>query len=82
MTQNRELGTVLSWEAAEGRGQIQADAGDILWAHSTFIVQTTGFRGLTAGQRVEFTRIEAGFAPPEERPQAWDVVALPPSESR
>jgi cold shock CspA family protein len=72
----RERGTVLSWNAAEGHGRIRANNGEVLWAHFGFIVQERGFRELLAGQRVEFTRVDAP-GPPEETPHARDIVVLP-----
>jgi CspA family cold shock protein len=71
----RELGTVLSWNQTEGSGQIQPDSGTVLWAHFSFI-QGTGFRALSVGQRVEFTRIDGQPGPPEEQSQARDITSV------
>jgi cold shock CspA family protein len=76
LTINRERGTVRSWNHTEGTGRIQSDAGDTLWAHFSFILQQAGYRGLTAGQRVEFTRFVAPAGPLTERLQAHDVVSV------
>ena len=69
----RERGTVISWNNAEGYGRIQSDAGDVLWSHFSFI-NMDGFKALGPGQRVEFTRMTDVPAPPDARPQAWDVT--------
>ena len=71
----RERGTVRSWNNAEGHGRIQADAGDVLWCHFSFL-NMDGFKTLSVGQRVEFTRMTEVPAPLAERPQAWDVTSL------
>jgi len=72
----RERGTVLSWNDAEGHGRITSDAGDVLWAHFSFIREAQGFRTLVLGQRVEFSRQDAP-GPPDERPYACDIVLAP-----
>jgi CspA family cold shock protein len=61
----RELGIVLSWNSAEGFGRIQADSGDVLWAHFS-LIQGEGFRTLSKGERVEFEQVRQP-GPPEER---------------
>jgi CspA family cold shock protein len=72
LVNERELGTVLSWSNAEGHGRIRSDSGDVLWSHVTFI-DMEGFRTLSPGQRVSFRRVTDVPAPPDERPQAWEV---------
>jgi cold shock CspA family protein len=49
----REHGTIVSWNAV-GMGHIRADNGDTLLLFYWSVLQ--GFRHLTAGQRVEFSR--------------------------
>jgi cold shock CspA family protein len=75
MSSSRERGTVLSWKDAKGHGRIKSDAGDVLWAHFAFIDQEEGFRKLSPGQRVEFTRVESPGAG-IQRWQAWNVQIL------
>ncbi len=71
----RERGTVASFDASEGHGRIASDGGgEQLFVHFSFI-RLTGvrpeFRMLSAGQRVEFTRV-----PQPDGPAASDVVVL------
>lgn len=77
----RERGTVASFDASQGHGSITADAdGELLFVHFSFIRVTsfpTGFRMLSAGQRVEFTRV-----PQPDGPAASDVVVLAAVDSR
>ncbi|MGC4083679.1 MAG: cold shock domain-containing protein [Vicinamibacterales bacterium] len=70
-----ELGTVLSWNNAEGHGRILADAGELRWTHYTFIA-SDGFDELEPGQRVEFTPVSDKEAPSDEPRQAWNVIPL------
>ena len=69
----RERGVVVSWNDREGHGRIQSDAGDVLWAHFSQI-QAEGYRTLTAGQRVEFVRVELPGSEPDSV-RAYDIVA-------
>jgi cold shock CspA family protein len=68
----REQGTVIDWNDADGHGRIRSDAGDVLWAHFSFI-EATGYRALTAGQRITFERWDAPTSPLDERPWAQHI---------
>lgn len=72
----RERGQVQWFKPDEGCGQIVSDqSGDELFVHFSFILPAVGFRSLTAGQRVEFTRqIQPG--PEGSRPEAHAVIVL------
>jgi cold shock CspA family protein len=74
MSEGRECGVVLSWDTSKGDGRIQTDRGEVVWCHFSH-VRADGFRMLSAGQRVELTRVEA-LGPPSQRIQARDVVAV------
>jgi cold shock CspA family protein len=74
MASTRERGTVLSWELSQGHGRIESNRGDTLWVHFSQIVHE-GFRALSPGQPVEFTRVEAP-GPPSQRLQAHQVIIL------
>jgi cold shock CspA family protein len=74
----RERGTVASFDASQGHGKIASDSGGaLLIVHFSFI-RVTGvrpeFRMLSAGQRVEFTRV-----PQPDGAAASDVVVLAPA---
>jgi cold shock protein len=68
----REQGTVIYWNDAEGYGRIRSDAGDVRWAHFSFI-EAPGYRALTAGQRVTFERRDGQTSPPDELPWAQHI---------
>lgn len=74
----REHGTVASFDSGQGTGRIVSDAdGALLFVHFSFIRVTQfpiGFRMLSAGQRVEFTRV-----PQPDGLAASDVVVLAPA---
>jgi CspA family cold shock protein len=55
---DRELGTVKWFNEAKGYGFIKRDGGDDVFVHFSAI-QTSGFKTLQEGQRVEFS-VEQG----------------------
>jgi cold shock CspA family protein len=67
----RERGTIVSWSGM-GIGRIKADNGDRINLFYWSILQ--GFRQLTVGQRVEFSRAWLGLT----RNTASRVVPVPP----
>jgi cold shock CspA family protein len=67
----RERGTIVAWSGM-GIGRIRADNGDSVDLFYWSIVQ--GFRQLTVGQRVEFSRMWLGLKPNT----ASLVVPVPP----
>ena len=56
--ERRERGTIVSWNAT-GIGRIRADNGDSIVLFYWSVLQ--GFRQLTIGQRVEFSRMGFGL---------------------
>jgi len=72
----RESGHVQWFKSDEGYGQIVSDhLGDELFVHFSFVLPSTGFRALSAGQRVEFTR-EIQPGPSGSRAVAQSVVVV------
>jgi CspA family cold shock protein len=71
---SRESGTVIEWKAEKGHGRIQADSGAVVWAHFSQIIGD-GFRALSVGQRIQFTRVEAP-GPNGTRPEAHQITAI------
>lgn len=65
---DRESGTVKWFNATKGYGFIERDSGKDVFVHYSAI-NSTGFRSLEEGQRVEFTVVEG-----QKGPQAQDVV--------
>ena len=63
-------GTVKWFNESKGYGFISQDSGPDVFAHFSAI-QSSGFRTLQEGQRVEFTVTEG-----EKGPQASNVIAL------
>jgi cold shock CspA family protein len=72
---DRERGVVLSFDSAKGCGRIRAECGDVLWVNFSVIRQKRGFRMLSAGQHVEFTRMDAP-GPVGQRVHARDVLVV------
>ena len=66
----RETGVVKWFNATKGYGFIQRDSGGDVFAHYSEI-NSTGYRSLNEGQRVEFT-----VAQGEKGLQAQQVVVL------
>jgi CspA family cold shock protein len=64
----REIGTVKWFNETKGFGFIERDGGKDVFVHYSAI-QSTGFRSLQEGQRVEFTVTEG-----QKGPQAQDVT--------
>lgn len=73
----RERGRVQSYKSNEGYGSIRSDEfNDVLFVHFSSIAQDSGFRALSEGQTVEYTRtVQAG--PNGVRAVAVDVVPVP-----
>ncbi len=67
---DRETGTVKWFNATKGFGFIEREGGKDVFVHYSAI-NTTGFRSLEEGQRVEFT-----VADGQKGPQAQDVTVL------
>jgi CspA family cold shock protein len=65
---DREVGTVKWFNATKGFGFIERDNGKDVFVHYSAI-NSTGYRSLEEGQRVEFTVVEG-----QKGPQAQDVV--------
>jgi CspA family cold shock protein len=65
---DREVGTVKWFNATKGFGFIERDNGKDVFVHYSAI-NSTGYRTLEEGQRVEFTVVEG-----QKGPQAQDVV--------
>ncbi|HYN88865.1 MAG TPA: cold shock domain-containing protein [Ardenticatenaceae bacterium] len=59
---NRVTGTVKWFNATKGFGFIAEDDGADVFVHHSAIVMD-GYRQLTEGQRVEFTRTDNGKGP-------------------
>ena len=72
----RERGRVLWFKADKGYGRILSDKfKDVLFVHFAQIAQERGFRALSEGQLVEYTRtLQPG--PHGIRPVANNVVAI------
>ena len=66
----RETGVVKWFNATKGYGFIQRDSGGDVFAHYSEI-NSTGYRSLNEGQRVEFTVVQG-----EKGLQAQQVVVL------
>jgi CspA family cold shock protein len=66
----REQGTVKWFNGSKGYGFISREGGDDVFVHYSAI-QSTGFRNLNEGQRVEFTVTQG-----EKGPQAENVTIL------
>jgi CspA family cold shock protein len=64
---DRETGTVKWFNSTKGFGFIERDEGNDVFVHYSAI-NSTGFRSLEEGQRVEFTVVEG-----QKGPQAQDV---------
>jgi len=73
MSSVRETGTVIEWQSDKGHGRIQADTGDVAWAHFSQII-SYGFRALSKGRRVEFTRVVVP-GPNGPRVEAHQILA-------
>jgi len=67
---DRETGTVKWFNATKGFGFIEREGGKDVFVHYSAI-NTTGFRSLEEGQRVEFT-----VADGQKGPQAQDVTVI------
>ena len=67
---DRVLGTVKWFNESKGYGFISQDSGPDVFAHHSSI-DSTGFRTLAEGQRVEFTVTQG-----EKGPQASNIVAV------
>jgi CspA family cold shock protein len=65
---DREVGIVKWFNATKGFGFIERDNGKDVFVHYSAI-NSTGYRTLEEGQRVEFTVVEG-----QKGPQAQDVV--------
>ena len=64
---DRETGTVKWFNASKGFGFIERENGKDVFVHYSAI-NSTGYRSLEEGQRVEFTVVEG-----QKGPQAQDV---------
>jgi CspA family cold shock protein len=64
---DREIGTVKWFNSTKGFGFIERENGKDVFVHYSAI-NTTGYRSLQEGQRVEFTVVEG-----QKGPQAQDV---------
>jgi cold shock CspA family protein len=72
----RERGRVRWFKADQGYGCVSSDElGDSLFVHFSSIVQDGGFRALSEGQLVKYTRIVQP-GPEGIRAIATDVVAV------
>ena len=67
---DRETGTVKWFNATKGFGFIEREGGKDVFVHYSAI-NSTGFRSLEEGQRVEFT-----VADGQKGPQAQDVTVI------
>jgi CspA family cold shock protein len=65
---DREIGVVKWFNATKGFGFIERENGKDVFVHYSAI-NSTGYRSLEEGQRVEFTVVEG-----QKGPQAQDVV--------
>ena len=65
---DRVIGTVKWFNATKGFGFIEREGGKDVFVHYSAI-NSSGFRSLEEGQRVEFTVVEG-----QKGPQAQDVV--------
>jgi CspA family cold shock protein len=65
---DREIGTVKWFNATKGFGFIERPSGKDVFVHYSAI-NSTGYRTLEEGQRVEFTVVEG-----QKGPQAQDVT--------
>ena len=72
----RERGTVVTFNNAEGHGVIRSERGDDLFVSFAGILGE-GFRSLSEGQTVDFER-QSRPGPPDGRPrdEAWWVQPL------
>jgi CspA family cold shock protein len=68
----RETGTVKWFNAEKGYGFIERQGGPDVFVHHSAI-QSSGFRSLEEGEKVEFTVTQG-----QKGPQASDVVRLNP----
>jgi CspA family cold shock protein len=66
----RETGVVKWFNATKGYGFIQRDSGGDVFAHYSEI-NSTGYRSLNEGQRVEFTVVQG-----QKGLQAQQIVVL------
>ena len=64
---DREVGTVKWFNSSKGFGFIERESGNDVFVHYSAI-NTTGYRTLEEGQRVEFTVVQG-----QKGPQAQDV---------
>ena len=64
---DRETGTVKWFNASKGFGFIERETGNDVFVHYSAI-NSTGYRTLEEGQRVEFTVVQG-----QKGPQAQDV---------
>ncbi len=64
---DRVIGTVKWFNSTKGFGFIERDGGKDVFVHYSAI-NSTGYRSLEEGQRVEFTVVEG-----QKGPQAQDV---------
>ena len=64
---DREIGTVKWFNSTKGFGFIEREDGDDVFVHYSAI-NSTGYRSLEEGQRVEFTVTQG-----QKGPQAQDV---------
>jgi len=67
---DREFGTVKWFNASKGFGFIEREGGNDVFVHYSAI-NSTGYRSLDEGQRVEFVVTEG-----QKGPQAQDVVLI------
>jgi len=65
---DRETGTVKWFNSTKGYGFIERENGNDVFVHYSAI-NSTGYRTLEEGQRVEFTVVEG-----QKGPQAQDVT--------
>jgi CspA family cold shock protein len=70
MSEERVQGSVKWFSAEKGYGFIEVEGGPDVFVHHSAI-QSTGFRVLEEGERVEFTITQG-----QKGPQASDVVRL------
>lgn len=67
---DREIGTVKWFNATKGFGFIERENDKDVFVHYSAI-NSTGYRSLEEGQRVEFKVVEG-----QKGPQAQDVVSI------
>jgi len=67
---DRETGTVKWFNSTKGFGFIEREGGNDVFVHYSAI-NSTGYRSLDEGQRVEFVVTEG-----QKGPQAQDVVLI------